>query len=1011
MKLTGGIPVNTRATVNRGWLHWLNLRPEESERTLLMFAFYTATSIGILWLEVSAAALFLGDYGANSLPWIYIASAGIGTGLGFLYSWLQQFLPLRRVIVLIAVMMALPLFVFRIGLNPALQFGFTVFLMRLWLEAIYVLNELNTSITANQLFNIREIKRTYPLISSGVLAADILSGFSLPLLQRWIGLSNVILMACLMLLVGSGVLFYLSQTYQQFFPDSLKRRLQERQPDFTMRRLRGSLHHYFILIVMFFVMAQVLSLLIDFQYLSQLEQYLNVRAEVRVEDIANFLALFSGTLGIFELLTQWFVSGRIIERLGVFAIAILPPVSVACLSLFAFTGVVGLFWGLVLLKFVDELLRYTLVASIGPVLFQPIPDSLRSRIQSIVRGIAEPISSGLTGVGMLVTIWILHQLFSEASQIQPWMFLFFILMFALVWLLSVVLLRSRYLGLLVMSAERGDLSSLSDIDLRTLKRAIADAIDRPVAEAEKKSCIELLTHIDPKNVGEVLSPLLTTLPSALQRHSLEAMLDYPNPAYLPWVQALVEKPLPPEVLAVALRYIWLTEPEPNINELRPYLEPDMEPVVRGTAASLMLRRGQPEDKAIATQTLRRMLTHKQERERVMGCRALGEAVYLQTLRIHIEDLLQDESLRVRCALLEAIAATHLEEYYPSLIRGLNYKSTREAAMRALIRLDNEAIPLLVKLAEELNTPELVRTCAWTAIAQVGTLEAHNALVSHLMTAWGSTRRSLLRILLKLPHETGIDAVLDLLGRSGVETLINQELLFIGQIYATLLDISPEQVAGREADLLRRALRDLQNDAIERVFLLMRFLYPSGTIQAAAYNLQSESPESVARGLEILDNTLDIPSKRALLSILDRRSDWEKLQSLSEFITYQSMQPSQRLRHLLELRYFLSDWSLACCFHLARQARWSLTAEQAISCLHHVKGFVREAVLSYLRVASPRTLSELLPLLKNDPDRLVAAQVQQMLLDLSLPSSDAPSAQSTNGSGAVRLNHSSRFDPT
>ena len=42
------------------WLRWLNLRPEESGRTFLMFAFYTLTSVGILWLEVSVAALFLG---------------------------------------------------------------------------------------------------------------------------------------------------------------------------------------------------------------------------------------------------------------------------------------------------------------------------------------------------------------------------------------------------------------------------------------------------------------------------------------------------------------------------------------------------------------------------------------------------------------------------------------------------------------------------------------------------------------------------------------------------------------------------------------------------------------------------------------------------------------------------------------------------------------------------------------------------------------------------------------
>ena len=67
-------------------------------------------------------------------------------------------------------------------------------------------------------------------------------------------------------------------------------------------------------------------------------------------------------------------------------------------------------------------------------------------------------------------------------------------------------------------------------------------------------------------------------------------------------------------------------------------------------------------------------------------------------------------------------------------------------------------------------------------------------------------------------------------------------------------------------------------------------------------------------------------------------------------------------------------------------RWSLTPESTLACLRHPKGFVREAVLAYLRVASPRALSELLPMMKNDPDRLVAGQVQDMMKELGVSAS-------------------------
>ena len=1013
--------MQTRTYFRSGWgqgfLRWVNLRPEESERTLLMFAFYTTTSIGLLWLETSATALFLKQYGAELLPVIYIASSGLGSGLGFFYSRLQKTLPLRSVLVAIAILMGLPLFLFRVGLQGGYVDGVivlaTVFLLRLWMDATTVLNDLNTSITANQLFNIREIKRTYPLISSGLLVADVISGFSLPLLLVLVSLQNIIILAGIMMLLGAGILFYLTRRYEQSFPDAPMRNLEDLQPEFKSRRVAGPLQRYVIPLFAFFILGQVLFLVVEFQYLSQLERNLDASA------IAGFLGIFSGILGLFELATQWFLSSRLIERLGVFVAAMLLPISVVIIGAIAFvaatffppsisilglitlTRPLSLFIGVVCLKFIDELLRYTLIASTGAVLFQPLPESLRGSIQAMVRGIAETLSTGVTGVGILGIIGLCYWAFPNLpkvaqDQLQGNVFVGIIILVALGWLLTAWLLRSSYVNLLVQSAEQGRLG-FSDVDLRAFKRAVIEVLEQPGKEGDKRSCIQLLSQIDPQNTGEVLAPLLSRFTPSLQRQSLEVILEHPNPAYLNDVQALISQQLSPEVLALALRYIWLAEPELDISSLKPYLRPEVDPTVRETAAALILRRGNSVDKAEATNTLRRMLTHKRERERVMGCRALGEADYLQALRVYVADLLQDESLRVRCALLEVIGSTRQEEYYPSLVRGLYYKSTREAASRALVKLGDEAIPLLSELAEDNHKPDLVRFAALNAIATIGTPAALNQLTSQLIASWGTTRRNLLRILLKMPGEIGIEAVLDRLGRSGVETFIEQELLFLGQIYAAQVDLEqinaeplstklePDlrlQFYQETLDLLQRALLNLASDVMDRCFLLMKFLYPIGAIQAASFNLKSDSRSNIAVGLEILDNTVDLPTKRALLGILDQHPSAEKLEILAEILPYKPMAPSDRLRRLLELRYFLSEWTLACCFHLARAAHWSLTPEQTLVSLRHPTGFVREAVLAYLKEASPRALQELLPVLKNDPDQIVAAQVQQMMVDLS-----------------------------
>ncbi len=959
----------------------LNLRPGEEHRTFLLFAFYTLMSMGIMWLEFSSAALFLAEYGANKLPLIYVFTAVVGVSLGSIYSWLQRLMPLRQVIVLIALIMTLPIFLFRIGLNVAIWAPITIFAMRLWMEAITNLNELNLSVLANQLFNIRELKRTFPLISSGNLIADVLSGFTLFALLSFLNVQNIIYLVLGIMLVGTAILFYVSNTYDHAFPDSKRRKVEVSNANFSARRLRKLIRRYVLLLLSFFVFAQMLLYLVEYQFLHQLT-VLNFG----VDTIARFLAIFWGVLGLMELITQLFTSSRLIERLGLFITAGLLPclmiiLSSLCLGISlvpALVGVNGLFIGLVIMKFIDELLRYTIVASARPVLFQPVPAQRRARAQSLV-GLAEAIAIGTVGVGILLVM--------ALSERVTWIsgdsiFLLATLALASLWLGSIVLLRSQYLNLLVLTAERG-LLSFSDASLRVLKQAIIEALDKPGPEADKRSLIELLTQIEPRSISEVLAPMLSELSPTLQQQSLETMLVYPDAIFTDYVDALIFPSQEPSILALAVRYVWLTQADADVNKLKPYLKPRVDPVVRGTAASMMLRHGSPEERAKATYILQQMLTHQEERERVMGCRALGEAEYMQGLRLHVPNLLQDDSLRVRRSMLEAIAATQLEEHYPSLLQALRYKSTREAAMQAMVDLGNEALPMLIALANNRYKSDTLRHQAWHVIGRIGTLEALNLLASNLMTAWGDSRRWILRILLKLTDEqklrrsADIDLALDRLGRQGVETLLNQELQFVGQLYACLVDFAPDKAPEETFDWLRRAIQDMKTDAMERMLLLMRFLYPSSTIQAAELSLDGPAA-SRARGLEILDNTLDIPAKRAILTLFDQSSETATIAALSSLVQYQPMNPQERLRHLIELRHFLSDWALACCFHVARTERWRIGADHVMASLQNPVGFVREAVLSYLDMASPRALGSLLPLMEKDPDPLVADQVQRMM---------------------------------
>jgi HEAT repeat protein/ATP/ADP translocase len=955
--------------LSRRILRTLNLRPEEVERTILMFLFNATVFVGGVWLEGISDSLVLSEFSVETLTWAYMAIAVVVSILGVFYSWLQRILPLRMVMVGMGFLVALPVFGFWIGLGMkgTFLYGASIFGARLWVDAVYTISYINSDIAANQLFNIREVKRAFPIVGTGITVAEIISGFSLPILAKLIGLRNVTLVAFGMLLFSTILLFYISQRYRQAFPNSAYTEAEDGELSTT--RMQGNLKSYVTMLFGFFIVSQLVFFVIAYQFFGQLE--VNLKS---AEAIATFVGNFGGFLGILKLMVQLFGTSRVTEKIGLFFTVLIPPALTVILGILAGIAPFGLLIGFVVLRGFDDLFRYTIVASTSPVLFQAVPDQFRSRIQSFVRGVADPMSTGLAGAAIFgITELLKYQHVDLVTSAR--IFAGITVLLALVWIGIIFLLRRGYLNLLIQSVERGQLS-LTDVDVKEVRRAVAESLIKSKNEADQFVYIELLTQVAPKTVAESLAPLLLQMTPELQKQSLEAMLLNPEERYLPLIKDLLQSPsASPQVRSLSLRYNLLADPNPDIASLRKFLGPEQNPLIRSTAVALMMRLGTPAQVAEATNTLRQMITSPHQPERVLGCQALAEASYMQSLRFYVPTLLQDPSIEVRCALLKAIAATREEDYFPSVIRGLYYKATRQAAYEALVNLGDDALDSLLKLGQDERQIESVRLRAWEIMGDIATPAAVNLLAIHLRTSWGKKRRAILRTLIRVPLEAGIETTLEMIGRSGVETMVNQELTVKAEAWAAIQDLPKDQIGTIEADLIRDSLQLEIEDSLERLFLLMKLLYTPSAIQAASFNILSGSRGNMARGIEILDNTIDLSNKQIILAIVDKRLIPEKLRILSDIHPYQPMSGVKRLRRLIEIRHCLSDWTLACCFHVGRVQWWGIPAADTVACLQHPTSFVREAVIAYLQVASPRSLQKFLPKLKEDRDPLVGAQAR------------------------------------
>ena len=620
--------------------------------------------------------------------------------------------------------------------------------------------------------------------------------------------------------------------------------------------------------------------------------------------------------------------------------------------------------------------------------------------------------------------------FKDQMPVESWRNLVFPMLMgmAIVWLVAIYFVRRNYEAILVMSARQELLSGRSPnpAAIKELKRAAVSALSQPGMEDSQMGCVELLIKIDPGNALDVLAPMLQSLPQEAQVRVLEIMQENPQPQYAVSVGRLITYSKPAPVVAAALRYVYGNDRNRNsdLQQLTDYLRPQAPASVRATAAALLLEHGDRDQRAKVTNFLRLMLTSANPEERRASCEAIRHLKYLQALQLYILEIVREErSTEVRCAVLDVVAATHFEKCYPALVNGLHDPQTRSAAVRALASLDNEALPLLKTLVKNWREPESVRNIAWGIIGQVGTPEAIAFLIDQLPLTWSADRTSILRALIKVPKDQGIDRTADQLGRSGIESLVDQDLMLISHTTAAMLDLTGRVQKNRDLEeMLYRALQGIQSDCIDRIFLLMQFLYEPETIQAAEFSLKSGFSDDMAQGLEILDTKLDIPQKRSLLIILEISSatksqrshastaktkkpvkptrstslqlnrqsklDLERqLQSLSSLVIYTSLDPVDRLRQLMDLRHFLSDWVLACCFHLARAEGWQLERHQVLDGLRGGSSLLREASLLYLHNLSQRGTNaafvNILPRMQNDADAILRRQVQVWMEDYQL----------------------------
>ena len=867
------------------------VRPGEGRTVALLLGHSCFVGIVQLFTARAAEPLFLVAFGAQNLPYLYIAAAGATMLVGFLYARLAARIAFITVsIVNLSVLLFVTCALRLLLLIPDARWPIMV--LAIWATVQYVLINVEFWGLAGRLFNLRQSKRLFGLIGAGEVAATIGGGLLTPWLVRLVGTPNLLWIAAGGIVGALLCLVSLARVTAITTDLSTEEGADVSRTD-TYRSLLK--HRYIVLIVACTSLSWLGWYVVDNLFFEQ--------AAARYADadqLASFLGVFGATAGCLTLLGRTFATGPVISRYGLRVGLLAYPVIVAAsAALVAVSGtLVGagvlVFWLAMLTKLASDVLEASIYQSSFRLLYQPLPPRQRLFVQTTVETLVEPVAVACAGVLLLVLItWLGFGTIQLASVV--------VVMFVLLSAVGVALARA-YPAALLRALSRRRLGDGATI--------VADRSTVAVLQEGLRS-----PHVGV--VGYALDQLESISHGSLEA-SLQALLYHSDPyvrhdvllkierlgltRLLPAVRQRVELEPSAPIRATALRVLAELGESDDGEAVAAYLH-DPDPSVRLGAMVGLLRSGGIEGVLLAGGTLLDLAKSSIPRERVLAARALGEVGNHSFYR-PLVPLLQDDAPQVRAAALEAAGKLKNVKLWPLVVHSLADPAVRSAAAAALVAGGDTVLPALRALFAERTQPRAVLIRAAQICGRIGGPGAIALLEAHVASADTDVRGQVLAAL----HRSGYQVRGE--GVARIHSQVTAEVAFAAWTVTALADIGD----GPEVALLHSALSYQLQQNRERLFLLLSFIYDSQAILRARDNLMHASGGKRAYAQEVLDLLVAQDLKPGVFAVLDDLAPAERSKRLRSIFPQPGLDRAARLCDVVTSSTVRQPWVAACALY-------------------------------------------------------------------------------------------------
>ncbi|MBD3870378.1 MAG: HEAT repeat domain-containing protein [Acidobacteria bacterium] len=797
-------------------------------------------------------ATYIDAWGAENLPWVYLAVAAVSLPVLIVYSRAAARVRLPMLILAVTLLhvLGLVLFFYLFGLGQK----WVAVLYYVWLGMAFAIAVSQFWTYANQVFDPRQARRLFAFIGAGGLLGAMFGGLLAAAVTRFAG-TRFTLLAAAAVLLSLPLLVVFIERNRGPAPATprTRRRIRYEEARGGLRTLRGS--RLLALIGLLMLASVMIGQLVAWQFNWYVEQH----TEALDERTAVFAYAFI-LMGVVGFLFQLIFTGRIHRSLGVgFGMRVLPGTvmltQLAVVVAIFMSPVVALVYPLVWVLYLGEnSFRHSVDQATRELLFLPVAEELRVKAKAFIDVFIQRFAKGAAAILILVTLKFLPAGYVSALT----------LVLAVGWMAITLRTRREYVTAFREGLKSGSIQPDATIDTQDV--TTVTTLMQSLGSSDPRTVLHSLELLSASGEGRLVPPVLLHHDSAEVRcKTLDILADTGREDAAHMVeQALGDEDA--EVRTGAMRTLTQLRRERAAELMLQHLD-ERDPRLRASAVVSLLGNGEGEGVDRAEQVFAEMVGDDNPQVRAEIAGALGQVGDPVASDILVQ-LLYDRDLKVVQAAIGAVRH-RFERSGPNPLY-----ATILISLMGNRRLKHEAREALVAEGEGAMDPLLL------------------FMRSPDEQIW--VRRAVPKTIALMESQAAVDALVDSL--EAPDAMLRTKIIeALGYLRTRRLDLkfNRRKITHRISDEAGHYLR-------VHIFGLLELVEEPEDVRAAQRSLLSGQTKLRSRALEYLDNTLSGSLRRDLFAVIDDAPPEEKLRRAQAIFGVHFESPEETLKRMIQI---------------------------------------------------------------------------------------------------------------